>query len=42
VGYGPKPTFCHGHEKLQEQKLSQGHNKEKKITRNGSLNLTQD
>jgi hypothetical protein len=37
--------MCHGHEKLQEQELNQGHNKEKKsqkITENASLKLTQD
>ncbi len=30
MGHGPEPSFCHGHEKLQDQELSQGHNKEKK------------
>jgi hypothetical protein len=24
-------VFCHGHEKLQEQELNQGHNKENKL-----------
>ncbi len=42
MGHGPKLSFDHGHEKLQEQELSQGDNKEKKIIRNVNLSLTQD
>jgi hypothetical protein len=30
VGHGPKLSFDHGHEKLQEQELNQGDNKEEK------------
>ncbi len=42
MGHGLKPSFDHRHKKLQEQELSQGDNKEKKIIRNANLRLTQD